>query len=1481
MSNVDVELLYGVSGGGDLNGASGREISKSLKRLVSNLSKAKIPTVKIYFDDSDLKNKLKDLKNRITKALGEAGKTTINISGEGGKKGTRANTQSAYLQKQAETLKALSKEVDNAYKSQEKFYKNHNTNTEKYTQDNIKQAQAVSDLSNKIQTSGLAKKRQAELEKQIGASEVNNQAVLRKEYDKTRIQYEKLVENTQMYIQRMEKQGVASKEAKDKLALLKEEMKAQVPVGKDMATNLDNLKQKYDSLINLRFETSSSIAQSGAADPTVWTKFVKALTNKFQSMLSAVLITAAARALRQVYQNVLSIDTSLTQLNITARLTKNQMAEFLDNTYESATRLGVEINDLVDSVTEFVRLGYSLSDSSMFAELTAMYSKVTGISVDETTTNMVALIKAFNVSASEAELVLDKMITVGNNYAISPGELGEAMNNAASSLAANGNTLEEAMGILTAANTTLQNINKSSTAVRTIAARISASTLELEALGEDSTGVLATADLDEKMRALGVAIVDANGDLRSTYDILNDLAAIWDELQTTERAAVAEMLAGTRQQNAFYSIMDNWEDAIGAVEDSERAAGTLTSSYDIYMDSIEGRIGQLQATWQEFSANILDSEVVKVFITIAESVAKALNGVLKFADGFMGDVMIVVGGIAVLTVALTVFKTKFKLHMEEIKASLKSTFTFSNTFIGLALMVLAKLSSSSNKTATIIVAALLLIGATVVIVIKMIDAGIKSFMATNPIGWILLALSALITMIMAIYDLIKQHNPTYDDMKEAAKEAADAWKEAKEELEAVETELENINNQIKELKGQGTLSLVDEQQLKVLEQEAAILESELATAQANAAKKEKEAAEAMFTAMSKYQNTKDNQHAWWEYALAWGIGGVFGAIPHHIMKKEDEAEPTKQEKSESILKNWQYASDSDKSYVLGYITEIQGLIGDLSYQTGENLEGWQHQLNAYLDDYYKLLDQYNFGQGKSEAAWESIFSRLKFEDATKKLSDLTNAFELNAETLAELYRTDSDIKEFIDYLIEIGVVAGTTAVELESLKNQLWEMRVGTVVNSKDYFTILDSLTDRYDTLSDAIEEMEENGVLSGETMNNIIKDFAEWKTQIESLEKSLDELNQKKLDAEESGDTEKVADIIKEIAEVEETIAKLKANVGFSLTEDGYILNDNAMDEWINDIKEQYQEAIDAAQEYYDKIYNASQNGYATEEELKNAQEALDAAKENYENMLVVLNTLERSAILEEYTEKLKEHSDALEDSLDKYKDIIDARKDLLQSYADEVEYQKTLAQKTKAVADLETRLALAKLDTSASGKATVRELESELADAEEDLSAYTLDKAISDLESILESEYDEYEAMINNQVALITQAIDNAAKQTTDALREAINNGTVPKYHSGGFVGGVRSNEEFAKLMEGEFVATPKQMSNFMNRTLPGITSKNGVNYNAPLIEINCDNITQDAMPQLEKVVDKAVKQIKDEINGTFDRKGIKKPGIDKFKI
>lgn len=102
---------------------------------------------------------------------------------------------------------------------------------------------------------------------------------------------------------------------------------------------------------------------------------------------------------------------------------------------------------------------------------------------------------------------------------------------------------------------------------------------------------------------------------------------------------------------------------------------------------------------------------------------------------------------------------------------------------------------------------------------------------------------------------------------------------------------------------------------------------------------------------------------------------------------------------------------------------------------------------------------------------------------------------------------------------------------------------------------------------------------------------------------------------------------------------------------------------------------------------------------------------------------------------------------------------------------------------------------------------------------------------------------------------------------------------YHTGGFVGGVptlANNEEFAKLLEGEFVSTPSQIKNFMTRTLPQLTSFNssgGHEFHAPLVEIKCESVTSESMPKLKEIVDEAVGEIKRCLDGGMSRTGYKR--------
>lgn len=210
------------------------------------------------------------------------------------------------------------------------------------------------------------------------------------------------------------------------------------------------------------------------------------------------------------------------------------------------------------------------------------------------------------------------------------------MNNASSALSAAGNTFEQSVALLTAANTTIQNAAKSSTGLRTIAARLRGTSTELDELGE----TMAEAQYGNLVAALtkyNVALTDINGEFRSTYDIVADIAAIWRDLSSMEQSALANAIAGVRQQSVFFSMVEQFQEASGAMQDMANSAGVLQESYDTYMDSTTAHINQFKAAFQSLSESTFAGGFMNGFIDAGTNVIKVIEGITN-AFGPLGTV---------------------------------------------------------------------------------------------------------------------------------------------------------------------------------------------------------------------------------------------------------------------------------------------------------------------------------------------------------------------------------------------------------------------------------------------------------------------------------------------------------------------------------------------------------------------------------------------------------------------------------------------------------------------------------------------------------------------------------------------------------------------------------------------------------------------------------------------------------------------------
>lgn len=169
----------------------------------------------------------------------------------------------------------------------------------------------------------------------------------------------------------------------------------------------------------------------------------------------------------------------------------------------------------------------------------------------------------------------------------------------------------------------------------------------LRGIGEDGEAIDGlTPKLQEAFQEYAnISIEDENGELRSTYDILQDLAQVWPTLTSQQRQYLGELAAGNRQVKVLNSIMAGWQDVESAVENANNSVGSAEQENAAFMDSIQGRLNNLTSTFQQFANESLSSDTVKWFIDLA-------NGALQAVDA--------IGGLQTILVALTGFAiTKF------------------------------------------------------------------------------------------------------------------------------------------------------------------------------------------------------------------------------------------------------------------------------------------------------------------------------------------------------------------------------------------------------------------------------------------------------------------------------------------------------------------------------------------------------------------------------------------------------------------------------------------------------------------------------------------------------------------------------------------------------------------------------------------------------------------------------------------------------
>lgn len=403
-------------------------------------------------------------------------------------------------------------------------------------------------------------------------------------------------------------------------------------------------------LSNLEVEAS----RCGATTETLGQKLSRLFKEHFQTAIAMAGVAMVKQGLREVYNNVVDIDTSMTNLKKVTNETESAYSSFLSSASSQARELGASISDVIDSTAEWSRLGYTLDESQELAKWSTVLSNIgDGIdSASDAASYLVSILKGFRMEADEVEHIVNVLNSVGNNEPISESGIAEALVRSASALSAAGNSFEESVSLISAANSVLQDPDTVGTTLKTISMYLRASKTDAEAFGVSVDDMASSvSELRSELKSLtGVDIMkDAAGtEFKSTYQILKEISTVWDKLTDVSKANVTEMLGGKRNSNAVLSVIEQFSIAEKSMEDAANSSNSAMTEQERMMDSIEGRLKQLNASFEKFSNDVMSSDLIKFFVTLATKIVDAADGMVNLAGSIPAITAAISGVLSVM-----------------------------------------------------------------------------------------------------------------------------------------------------------------------------------------------------------------------------------------------------------------------------------------------------------------------------------------------------------------------------------------------------------------------------------------------------------------------------------------------------------------------------------------------------------------------------------------------------------------------------------------------------------------------------------------------------------------------------------------------------------------------------------------------------------------------------------------------------------------
>lgn len=413
-----------------------------------------------------------------------------------------------------------------------------------------------------------------------------------------------------------------------------------------LATNADELKE-YTKQVNAIKAEATALGKTGRS---AFEEIGNSFKRIGQFAYTYGVIQQIPNKIGEMYQEVVKVDTAMTNLYKVTDETSAAYDKFLKGSGTTAKELGRDISSYITQTSEWAKLGYNMNSSSELAKISSIYSNVGEVDDKTAVSDLVTVMKAYNMQDSQAMNIVDMLNQLGNQYATSAADLGTGLSKMASTMSMSGVSLEKSLAVLTGGVEITQDADALGNAIKVSVLRMRGQKGALEEIGEYADDVESVSKMQTQILNMtkgAVNIMDSADPtaFRDWYDVMEDVAEVLPKLQETDQANLIETLFGKNRANQGQAILQAFQS--GQIQKAYQTAlnseGSAIKEQERWLDSIEAKQQQMAAAFQELSTTAINSDFAK---SMLDTGTGAIEIITEIIDK-VGILQTLIGGFAI------------------------------------------------------------------------------------------------------------------------------------------------------------------------------------------------------------------------------------------------------------------------------------------------------------------------------------------------------------------------------------------------------------------------------------------------------------------------------------------------------------------------------------------------------------------------------------------------------------------------------------------------------------------------------------------------------------------------------------------------------------------------------------------------------------------------------------------------------------------